>query len=188
MIKLNKRKLNYLPSSDEVYQYITDHSLRLSKAQNWLIQETSKHPLSAMLISDMEMQLLSNLCYMINAKMTLDIGVYTGYSALSIAEVLPSDGRVLALDITDAYLQDYCIPAWKMANVDSKIDFRLGPAAQTLQIYSRLVLWLLHVLDDNDKQPSTVSIRKLNDFLAKDERVRISFLNVSDGLTIVVKK
>nr|CAX69635.1 putative catechol-O-methyltransferase domain containing 1 [Schistosoma japonicum] len=227
MNKLNKRKLNYLPSSDEVYQYITDHSLRLSKAQNWLIQETSKHPLSAMLISDMEMQLLSNLCYMINAKMTLDIGVYTGYSALSIAEVLPSDGRVLALDITDAYLQDYCIPAWKMANVDSKIDFRLGPAAQTLQNlidngysgtfdfalidadkeeYSHLyelclqlirprgiiaidnVLWSLHVLDDNNKQPSTVSIRKLNDFLAKDERVRISFLNVSDGLTIVVKK
>uniref|UniRef100_A0A5K4F3Z0 Catechol-O-methyltransferase domain containing 1 n=1 Tax=Schistosoma mansoni TaxID=6183 RepID=A0A5K4F3Z0_SCHMA len=120
-------------SADKVHQYICDHSLRLSKAQKWLLQETSKHPMSLMLISSIEMQLLSNLCYGINARKTLDVGVYTGYSSLSIAEVLPPDGRVLALDITDEYLKDYCLPAWKMAGVESKIDFRHGPAVETLQ-------------------------------------------------------
>ncbi|CAI2730988.1 unnamed protein product [Schistosoma spindalis] len=119
--------------ADKLHQYICDHSLRLSEAQKWLLQESRKHPLSTMLFSSIEMQLLSNLCYAINARKTLDVGVYTGYSALSIAEVLPSDGRVVALDKTDEYLKDYCLPAWKKAGVESKIDFRLGPALQTLQ-------------------------------------------------------
>ncbi|VDP33879.1 unnamed protein product [Schistosoma margrebowiei] len=95
--------------------------------------ETMKDPMSFMLFSSIEMQLLSNLCYAINARKTIDVGVYTGYSSLSVAEVLPSDGRVVALDITDEYLKDYCLPVWKKAGVESKIDFRLGPALQTLQ-------------------------------------------------------
>ncbi|RTG84009.1 uncharacterized protein DC041_0011417 [Schistosoma bovis] len=86
-----------------------------------------------MLISSIEIQLLSNLCYAINARKTLDVGTYTGYSALSIAEVLPSDGRVLTMEITDEYLKDYCLPAWKKAGIESKVDFQLGPAVDTLQ-------------------------------------------------------
>ncbi|CAH8586813.1 unnamed protein product [Schistosoma margrebowiei] len=119
--------------ADKLHQYICDHSLRLSEAQKWLLQETMKDPMSFMLFSSIEMQLLSNLCYAINARKTIDIGVYTGYSSLSVAEVLPSDGRVVALDITDEYLKDYCLPVWKKAGVESKIDFRLGPAVDTLQ-------------------------------------------------------
>ncbi|CAH8562153.1 unnamed protein product [Schistosoma mattheei] len=119
--------------ADKLHQYICDHSLRLSEAQKWLLQETSKHPLSFMLFSSIEMQLLSNLCYAINARKTLDVGTYTGYSALSIAEVLPSDGRVLTMEITDEYLKDYCLPAWKKAGIESKVDFQLGPAVDTLQ-------------------------------------------------------
>ncbi|CAH8819525.1 unnamed protein product [Schistosoma curassoni] len=119
--------------ADKLHQYICDHSLRLSEAQKWLLQETSKHPLSIMLISSIEMQLLSNLCYAINARKTLDVGTYTGYSALSIAEVLPSNGRVLTMEITDEYLKDYCLPAWKKAGIESKVDFQLGPAVDTLQ-------------------------------------------------------
>ncbi|CAH8585463.1 unnamed protein product [Schistosoma bovis] len=120
-------------SADKLHQYICDHSLRLSEAQKWLLQETSKHPLSRMLISSIEMQLLLNLCYAINARKTLAIGTYTGYSPLSIAEVLPLDGRVVALDKTDEYLKDYCLPAWKKAGVESKIDFRHGSDVQILQ-------------------------------------------------------
>ncbi|CAH8604377.1 unnamed protein product [Schistosoma haematobium] len=119
--------------ADKLHQYICDHSLRLSEAQKWLLQKTTKHPLSIMLISSIEIQLLSNLCYAINARKTLDVGTYTGYSALSIAEVLPSDGRVLTMEITDEYLKDYCLPAWKKAGIESKVDFQLGPAVDTLQ-------------------------------------------------------
>ncbi|VDQ02646.1 unnamed protein product [Trichobilharzia regenti] len=115
-----------MKSHRKIDQYISEHSLRLSEAQKWLLMKTKSHPNASSLSSSIEMQLLSNLCYAINAKKTLDIGVYTGYSALTIAEVLPSDGRVVALDITDTCLQDYCIPAWKKAGVEKKIDFRLG--------------------------------------------------------------
>ncbi|CAI2730991.1 unnamed protein product [Schistosoma spindalis] len=84
------------------------------------------------------MQLLSNLCYAINARKTLDIGTYTGYSALSIAEVLPSDGQVLTMDTTDEYFKDYCLPAWNKAGVQSKVKFQLGPAVETLHCITRL--------------------------------------------------
>ncbi|RTG84008.1 uncharacterized protein DC041_0011416 [Schistosoma bovis] len=174
-------------SADKLHQYICDHSLRLSEAQKWLLQESRKHPLSLMLFSSIEMQLLSNLCYAINARKTLDVGVYTGYSALSIAEVLPSDGRVVALDKTDEYLKDYCLPAWKKAGVESKIDFRLGPALQTLRKFDNVVLWSQFVLDENDNSPATIGIREMNALIARDNSVRISLLRTGDGLTIVVK-
>ncbi|CAH8561630.1 unnamed protein product [Heterobilharzia americana] len=120
-------------SNQEIDRYISNQSLRLSKAQDWLLKKTMHEPRAPMLVSSLEMQLLSNICYAINAKKTLDIGVYTGYSSLTIAEVLPPDGRVLALDITDIYLENYCKPAWRQAGVESKIDFRLGPAIDTLE-------------------------------------------------------
>ncbi|CAH8582692.1 unnamed protein product [Schistosoma rodhaini] len=157
----------------------------------------------------------------------MNIGVYTGYSSLSIAEVLPPDGRVLALDITDEYLKEYCLPAWKMAGVESKIDFRHGPAIQTLQNlidngesetfdfamidadkenysnYYKLCLKLVRprgiiainnvlrrhrVLGSNDNCPETLGIREMNELIAGDNCVRVSFLGTGDGLTIVVKK
>ncbi|CAH8586732.1 unnamed protein product [Schistosoma margrebowiei] len=214
-------------NDSKIDRYINDHSLRLSDAQKWLLKKTKDDPKAYYLISSLEMQLLSNMCYAINARKTIDIGVYTGYSTLSIAEVLPSDGCVVALEITDAYLKDYCIPAWKMANVESKIDFRLGTATQILQNlidngqsetfdfalidadkqnYSNYyelclklirprgiiaidnVIWSGLVVDETDQTSETVGIREVNDLVAGDNRVRISLLNLGDGLTIVVKK
>ncbi|CAH8561606.1 unnamed protein product [Heterobilharzia americana] len=214
-------------SQSKIDEYINDHSLRLSEAQKWLLKKTKDEPNVHYLMSSIEMQLLANLCYSINAKQTLDIGAYTGYSVLAIAEVLPSDGRVLALEITDTYLEDYCIPAWRQAGVESKVDFRLGPAIETLENliangesetfdfafidadkenYSNYyelclklirprgiiaidnVLWSELVIDESDQTSETIGVRQVNDLIAKDNRVRISFLNLADGLTIVVKK
>ncbi|CAH8525256.1 unnamed protein product [Schistosoma turkestanicum] len=211
----------------KIDRYINEHSLRLSDAQKWLLKKTKDHPHSHYMISSPEMQLLCNMCYAINAKKIIDIGVFTGYSTLSIAEVLPSDGYVLALNLTDEFLKDYCRPAWKMAGVESKIDSRPGMIIQTLQNlidngqsetfdfafidgdkedYSKYyelclklirprgiiaidnVVWSGLVIDETDQTSLTVGIRQLNDLIAGDNRVRISLLNIGDGLTIVVKK
>ncbi|KAL3318778.1 Catechol O-methyltransferase domain-containing protein 1 [Cichlidogyrus casuarinus] len=85
-----------------------------------------------MMASSDQMQFLSHLVYMLQAKKTLDIGTYTGYSALTIGNVLPADGKVYAIDITNEYLQEFCKPAWEMDKVSTKIKFICKSALEAL--------------------------------------------------------
>jgi len=112
-------------------RYITEHSMPLSHAQTELIEYTKGHSMSRMLGSADEVQFLAILCRAINARRTLDIGVFTGYSALSIAQVLPEDGKLVALDVSHEYA-DACHKYWQMGGVDDKIDFRIAPALDSL--------------------------------------------------------
>ena len=68
---------------------------------------------------------------MIGARRTLDVGTYTGYSALVVAEALPPDGKVVACDIS-AQRAAIGRPLWERAGVAGKIDFRPAPAVETL--------------------------------------------------------
>ena len=72
------------------------------------------------------------LVKLINARRTIEIGVYTGYSTLCIAEALPDDGYTVACDVSEEWT---CIAKryWKEAQVDQKIDLRIAPAAETLK-------------------------------------------------------
>jgi len=72
------------------------------------------------------------MCASIGAKKTLDIGVFTGYSALSIALVLPPDGQVIACDLNDEMVK-VGRPFWREAGVEEKIKFIHGPALDTLK-------------------------------------------------------
>ncbi|KAI0220945.1 Catechol O-methyltransferase domain-containing protein 1 [Lamellibrachia satsuma] len=118
-------------SDDPIVKYTNEHSLRLEPVQKKLIDITLKHSMSDQLGSSDEIQLLQNLCRIINAKKTLDIGVYTGYSAMSIAMVLPPGGVVVACDTTEEYA-NMGKPLWKEAGVLHKIDLRIAPAKETL--------------------------------------------------------
>jgi caffeoyl-CoA O-methyltransferase len=71
------------------------------------------------------------LVRLIGARRTIEIGVFTGYSALTVALALPSDGRILACDIKDEYTR-IGQPYWESAGVAHKIDLRLQPALTTL--------------------------------------------------------
>lgn len=90
-----------------------------------------EHPCSIMLGSLDELQLFQNLCRSIGAKKTLDIGVFTGASALAVALALPEDGKVVACDVSEDYVS-VGRPYWKEAGVDNKINFVCAPAAETL--------------------------------------------------------
>jgi predicted O-methyltransferase YrrM len=60
------------------------------------------------------------------AKKGIEVGVFTGYSALCMAEGLPEDGKLLALDISEEYTS-LGLKYWKEAKVDHKIDLKIGP-------------------------------------------------------------
>jgi len=104
---------------------------KMIPAQEKLVAETMKNRRSRMLGSQDELHFLAMLCKLINAKKTLDIGVFTGYSALTIALALPADGKVVACDVTDEYLT-VGKPLWEEAGVTNKIDLRIAPAMETL--------------------------------------------------------
>ena len=68
---------------------------------------------------------------MIGAQRAIEIGTFTGYSALTVALALPHDGRLLACDVSDEYTR-VGVPFWRQAGVAHKIDLQLAPALQTL--------------------------------------------------------
>ena len=117
--------------TDDVHQYIIDHSLREPEVLARLRAETSRHPHALMQIGPEQGQLMALLAKSINAKRCIEIGVFTGYSALVVALALPDAGKIIACDVNEEWTsigRRY----WKEAGVDHKIDLRLQPALQTL--------------------------------------------------------
>ena len=111
--------------------YLINSSVKESEILIELRKETSKLDESQMQISPEQGTLLSFLIDTINAKFTLDIGVFTGYSSLVVAMRLPRDGYVTACD-TNIEWTDIAKKFWKKANVEQKINLHLAPAIQTL--------------------------------------------------------
>ncbi|XP_014507375.1 caffeoyl-CoA O-methyltransferase 5 [Vigna radiata var. radiata] len=118
-----------LLQSDALYQYILETSVypREHECLKELREMTEKHPWNLMATPPDEGQFLSMLIKLINAKNTLEIGVYTGYSLLSTALALPQDGKILALDLNREFYE-LGLPIIERAGVAHKIDFREGPA------------------------------------------------------------
>jgi len=125
-------ELKLYGSKNPAVKYAAEHCLRLHPAQQKLIDVTLAHPEAIMLGSADQINFLQLMCRSVAAKKTLDIGVYTGYSAMSVALALPDDGKVVALDINDDFAS-IGKPFWKEAGVDHKIEFIQAPALETLQ-------------------------------------------------------
>jgi caffeoyl-CoA O-methyltransferase len=120
------------PLSDALYDYLLSVSLREPLVLRRLREETAGHPQSDMQISPEQGQLMALLARTIGARRTLELGVFTGYSALAVALALPDDGRVVACDLSEEYTA-VARRYWREAGVEHKIDLRLGPAAATLE-------------------------------------------------------
>ncbi|MGB3788444.1 MAG: class I SAM-dependent methyltransferase [Phormidesmis sp.] len=114
-----------------LYDYLLSASLRELPVQAELRKRTDKHPQSRMQISPEQGQLMALLVQLIGAKKTLEIGVFTGYSALAVALALPEDGKVVACDVNEKDCA-IALPYWRKASVDHKIDLRIAPALDTL--------------------------------------------------------
>jgi len=116
---------------DTLYQYLLDHSLREHPEQAALREATRRHPRGGMQISPEQGQFMTLLVKLIGARRTIEIGTFTGYSALTVALALPADGKILACDISDEYTS-VGKPYWQRAGVMEKIEMVIAPAVKTL--------------------------------------------------------
>lgn len=209
-----------------LYDYVLSHSVREPDILQKLREETASLPGAIMQVTPDQGQFLAFLVQLMGAKKVLEIGVFTGYSSLCVALALPSEGKLVACDVSDEYTR-IARRYWQAAGVADKVDLRIAPALNTLDqlleageaetfdfafidadknnyanYYERSlklirpggliaidnVLWSGRVADPNDTDPRTQSIREFNQKLSQDERISLSLVPISDGITLALKR
>ncbi|AZE50447.1 putative SAM-dependent O-methyltransferase [Pseudomonas chlororaphis] len=121
---------------DALYHYLLDVSLRETPLLRRLRDETQALPMARWQVAPEQGQFLALLVKLIGARRVLEVGTFTGYSALSIAAALPDDGQLICCDIPG----DYNATArryWQEAGVAGQIELRLAPALETLASIER---------------------------------------------------
>jgi caffeoyl-CoA O-methyltransferase len=121
--------------SDELHAYIVGHGTPPDDIQQRLIDETAAlGGVSKMQIAPEQGAFMTLLCRVSAARRVIEIGTFTGYSALALARGLPDDGRLLCCDVSEewtAIARRY----WKEAAIDNKIELRIAPALDTLRSF-----------------------------------------------------
>jgi predicted O-methyltransferase YrrM len=122
--------------SDNVLQYLRTVGVRESAALKVLREATANDPIAGkvkgMQISPEQGQFMALLVELLGARRTLEVGVFTGYSALAVAQAMGPEGRVVALDL-NADFTSVARRHWEAAGVADQIDLRLAPAADSLK-------------------------------------------------------
>ena len=117
--------------SDTLYGYLTGNTIREADVLRRLRAETASHPESQMQIAPEQGQFMALMVRMLQARQTLEIGVFTGYSSTAVALALPEDGKLVALDVSEEFTS-VARRYWKNAGVDGKIELRIAPAVESL--------------------------------------------------------
>lgn len=116
---------------DELLDYIREVSVRESELKRQLRSETSELEMAQMQIGPEQGQFMTLLAEIVGADRAIEIGTFTGYSAICVAEALPSDGELIACDVDEEWTA-IAREFWERAGLDSVIDLRLRPALETL--------------------------------------------------------
>jgi predicted O-methyltransferase YrrM len=119
------------PLTDDLYHYFLEVSLRETDVLRRLREETGKLEKAGMQISPEQGQFMTLLVRLLGARNALELGTFTGYSALCIAMALPEDGRLIACDIDEEW-PSFGMRYWTEAGVRDRIEFRPGRAIETL--------------------------------------------------------
>jgi len=117
---------------EDVERYVREQITVLTPLQRRLRTDTAKLPNGGMQISADQGALLALLVRVVGARRAIEIGTFTGYSALAIASALPGDGKLVCCDISKEWT-DVARRYWAEAGVEQRIDLRLAPALDTLR-------------------------------------------------------
>ncbi|MFD7630868.1 O-methyltransferase [Streptomyces sp. NPDC059851] len=129
MTKGNSTKI-----TDELYRYVLDHNPPLDEIQQGLVDTTyAKFPdVAGMQSAEEQGPLLAFLVRLTGARRIVEVGTFTGFSTLSMAQAMPADGVLIACDISEEWTA-YGRQAWEAAGVADRIDLRIAPALDTLR-------------------------------------------------------
>ena len=123
---------NSITLTEDLSDYIAGVSLREPDVLRRLREETAGVPMAGMQIAPDQGQLMALLARLVGARRCLEVGTFTGYSALVVALALPADGRIITCDV-DPKTTAIAKRHWAEAGVAGKIDLRLGPALEALE-------------------------------------------------------
>ena len=122
----------FVKATDELMDYLSRVGAREHPAQTRCREETAQMGrISGMQIAPEQGAFLAMIVKLIGARRCLEVGTFTGYSALSVALALPPVGRIVALDVSKDFT-DKARAYWRQAEVEEKIDLRIGPGVLSL--------------------------------------------------------
>jgi caffeoyl-CoA O-methyltransferase len=124
--------MKFIPLTEPLYDYLVQHGHNADPLLAELAKETAElGPISMMQIAPEQGTFLSILVRAIGARAAIEIGTFTGYSALCIARGLPPDGTLTCCDVSEEWTT-IARKYWSKAGLSNRIELRIGPAAETL--------------------------------------------------------
>ncbi|XP_022686377.1 uncharacterized protein LOC111258995 [Varroa jacobsoni] len=129
---VNGNKASGAITPREIACYIVETAVILHPSQKQLIETTATHPQGEMMGDITQLAWFKWLLRLMNARKVVDVGVFTGCSALAAALTIPPNGKVYALDVCEDFV-NIGKPFFRQAGVDYKIEVRIAPAIQSLE-------------------------------------------------------
>jgi predicted O-methyltransferase YrrM len=179
-----------------VYDYLVSVSLREAPILRRLREETAAHPKAAMQVPPEHGQFMAFLTRLMGARNAIEVGVFTGYSSLSVAMAMPDDGRIgPALETLREMMAQGKRGTFDFAFIDAdKTSYAnyYECALELLRpgglIMVDNVLWSGRVADPKETDADTVALRAFNEKVHADGRVFHSLLPLGDGVTLALKR
>lgn len=120
------------PLTDRLYEYVLSVGVREPAVFRALREETAQLAEAEWQIAPEQGPLLALLVRLMGARQCLEVGTFTGYSAMWVASAIPADGQVVCCEINETYAE-VAGRHWAAAGLAHKLDLRLGPALNTLE-------------------------------------------------------
>ena len=118
---------------EQIYKYIEEHQTPQSKALDWVEKQTHIRTNHARMLSGaVQGQFMRMLVQMTGASRILELGTFTGYSAICLASALPEDGHLDTLELNDE-LEDLILEGFERAGLSEKISLHIGDCKETLR-------------------------------------------------------